>query len=97
MKALVVSKPPCQLERGELRRVPQNPRSWAVGYHVCCPRCGYVSMALNGEDGLRIEEDGDQPTLSEPLRCLYCEVLMRVEAGELTLEEDARVRNIRFR
>jgi hypothetical protein len=97
MKALAVSKPPCQLERGELRRVPQNLRSWVVGYHICCPRCGYVSIALNGKDDLRITEDSALPTLSEPLRCLYCEVLMHLRSGEIFLEEDDRVRNIKYR
>jgi hypothetical protein len=43
MKAVVSSKRPCVLVRGEMRRVPQD-RSYKgiVGYHVCCPRCGFV-------------------------------------------------------
>ena len=50
------SKPPCKLERGELRRVSQDRRFGLVGYHVCCPRCGFVTVALNGNDGLVITE-----------------------------------------
>ena len=49
--------------------------------------------------GLDIDE-GDAPddlTFSKAVRCTFCRVLMHVSHGELRLEEDADVRNIRFR
>ena len=56
MRLHVTDRRPCRLERGDLRRVPQNLQSGIVGYHVCCPRCGFVTVALNGNDGLTITE-----------------------------------------
>ncbi len=98
MKALITDKVPCRLEKAELRRVPQNPRSWVVGYHVCCPRCGFVTIALNGKDDLEIEESVDSNvSFSCPLRCIYCQVLIHIQRCVLTLEEDDLVRNIRYR
>jgi hypothetical protein len=92
-------KRPCKLERGELRRVPQDRRGLIVGYHVCCPRCGFVTVALNGHAGLVIteSEDGERVTFSEPLRCLYCAVLIALSDGEAQLEEDERVRRVQYR
>ena len=46
IRMLPTSKGPCKLERGEMRRVSQDKRFGLVGYHVCCPRCGYVTVAL---------------------------------------------------
>ena len=65
-----------------------------VGYHVCCPRCGFNTPALAGSDGLDIDE-GEAPddlTFSKALRCTFCRVLMHVAHGELRLEEDADAR-----
>ena len=50
MRLHVTDRRPCRLERGDLRRVPQNPLSGVVGYHLCCLRCGFVTVALNGSD-----------------------------------------------
>jgi hypothetical protein len=97
VKAVVTSKVPCKLQGGELRRVPQNPRGWVVGYHVSCPRCGFVTLAVAGRKDLAITEDNGRVTFSRPLRCTYCQVLIRIERGELTLEEDDRVRRVRYR
>ena len=92
------SKPPCKLERGELRRVSQDRRYGLVGYHVCCPRCGFVTAVLNGTDELAITESADESvTFSLPARCVFCNVLIHLVAGELTLEEDDRVRNVSYR
>jgi len=95
------NKPPCKLERGELRRVSQDRRFGLVGYHVCCPRCGFVTVALNGNDGLTITEAEEAGallvTFSRPLRCTYCAVLIHLDRGEATLEEDANVRQVRYR
>ena len=57
MRLHVTDRRPCRLERGDLRRVPQNPLSGVVGYHLCCLRCGFVTVALNGNDGLVITDD----------------------------------------
>ena len=99
MKLVPSSKRPCRLERGEVRRVPQDRANLLVGFHLCCPRCGFNTPALAGHDDLDIAE-GDEPddlTFSKTLRCTFCRVLIHVRHGELRLEEDADVRHIRFR
>ena len=98
MKAQVTNSAPCKLSKGELRRIPKNPRSWPIGYHVGCPRCGFVTMAVVGKDGLEIDESVDgRVTFSKPLRCAYCQVLIHLNRCELTLEEDENVRQVRYR
>jgi len=93
------SKRPCVLQRGEVRRVPQDRGGFLVGYHVCCVRCGFVTPALQGDAGLEITETKDPSdiTFSKPLRCTFCRVLVHVSHGDLELEEDADVRNVRYR
>ena len=56
MKLVPSAKRPCRLERGEIRRVPQDRANLLVGYHVCCLRCGFNTPALAGNDGLDIDE-----------------------------------------
>ena len=99
MKVVPSAKRPCRLERGEVRRVSQDRRNLLVGYHLCCPRCGFVCIALLGHDGLVISEGdaADQVSFSSALRCTFCRVLIHLDNGELRLEEDADVRNIRYR
>jgi hypothetical protein len=99
VKLVPSTKRPCILGRGEVRRVPQDRGGFLVGFHVCCPRCGFVTPALEGDAGLRITETKDPSdiTFSRPLRCTYCRVLMHVSHGDLQLEEDANVRNIQYR
>ena len=101
MKLRASVLPPCQLLRGDLRRVPQNPLSGVVGYHICCPRCGFGTVAINGSKGLSIIEiqvDSEVlVTFSRPVRCTYCAVLIHLENGEGRLEEDAHVRQVRYR
>jgi len=99
VKLVPSTKRPCRLERGEIRRVPQDRSNLLVGYHVCCLRCGFNTPALAGTDGLDIDEGDatDDLTFSKALRCTFCRVLMHVSHGELRLEEDADVRHIRFR
>ncbi len=99
MRAIVSDKRPCRLGRGELRRVPQD-RSFhgIVGYHLGCPRCGFITAVLNGVDNLAISErDDGAVSFSTPARCVYCSVLLHLTEGELTLEEDASVRPVRYR
>jgi hypothetical protein len=99
MKINPSSKRPCRLERGDVRRVPQERRAMLVGYHLCCPRCGFVCVALVGHDDLVITEgeDNDIVTFSSAVRCVFCRVLIHLDGGELRLEEDADVRNVRYR
>ena len=99
MKLQVTNRRPCELERGQARRVSQNPRGVLVGYHVCCPRCGYVTVALHGSDGLTITESDDRTevTFSKPLRCLFCKVRIAATAGEMQLIEDEHVRDVHYR
>jgi len=91
--ARIVDRAPCELEPGELRRVPQNSRARVVGYHLCCPACGFVTLAVNGDEGLVITE-GDEPddlTFSRPVECLYCEAQVHVNRGELIMVENGDV------
>ncbi len=99
MRVVPSTKRPCRLERGDVRRVPQDRRGLLVGYHVCCPRCGFVTPALAGDAGLDIVEGQDPSglTFSQPVRCTFCRVLLHLSHGELCLEEDADVRNVRYR
>lgn len=99
MKVVPSTKRPCRLERGEVRRVPQDRGGLLVGYHVCCPRCGFITPALEGDAGFVIAEQQDATdlTFSRALRCTFCRVLMHLSHGELWLEEDADVRNVRYR
>jgi len=98
VKMRSVIKRPCRLEHGELRRVPIRRESPLIGFHVCCPRCGFISHALNGHTDLAITEDDDgQVSFSHPVRCVFCRVLIHLSAGDARLEEDASVRNVRYR
>ena len=82
-----------------MRRVSQDRRFGLVGYHVCCPRCGYVTVALHGRDEMVITEDAatGAVTFSVPLRCVFCQVLIHVRDGLGSLEEDEHVRDVRYR
>lgn len=100
MRLVPTAKRPCNLEPCEARRVSQNPQFPIVGYHLCCPRCGFVSIAFQNHEGMVISEGAtadDEVTFSKPLRCIYCAVLIHVTAGNITLEEDEHARNVRFR
>ena len=99
MKATLTDKRPCRLARGEIRRVPQDRcYSGLVGYHVCCPRCGFVTAVLNGTDGVAItESDEGAVSFSHPPRCVYCSVLLGLTDGAFALEEDEHVRSVRYR
>lgn len=97
MKAVLTDKRPCKLGRGEMRRVPQD-RSFRglVGYHVGCPRCGFVTIALQGDEGLLISESAQgEVTFSRPVRCVLCSVLLGLRAGELGWEEDVQSRPVK--
>jgi len=83
----LTNKPPCRLERGELRRIPLNPAFGLVGVHLCCPRCGFVTVALRGSKGLEINEH-EGISFSQPVRCLFCKVLLHLDHNHMELEED---------
>ena len=97
MKAKPTNRPPCRLESGDLRRVPQDPLYGLVGYHVCCPRCGFVTVALHGSEGLSIAEDDAGVSFSQPLRCTYCSVLLHLVQGRFEIEDDGHARPVRAR
>lgn len=99
MRLIPTAKRPCNLERCEGRRVPQDPRFPIIGYHLCCPRCGFVSIAFQNHEGLVISESAtpEHVTFSKPLRCIYCAVLISVNDGTIRLEEDEHVRRLLFR
>jgi hypothetical protein len=78
-----------------MRRVPQD-RNFRglIGYHVGCPRCGFVTIALQGDEGLEITEGtANEVTFSRPVRCVLCNVLLGLLEGELTWSE-TQVRNV---
>jgi hypothetical protein len=97
MRLELTDKRPCRLLAGEARRVPQNPRSPLVGYHLGCPRCRFVCIALQHDGGLVIDEDlaAREVTFVRPLRCTRCQALIHVERGYVWTEEDAHVRPLR--
>lgn len=99
MKLVLSTRRPCELSRGEARRVSQRVKGILVGYHVCCPRCGFVTVALNGHQGFAITEsdDGAEVSFSHPLRCMFCKVLIAVTASVVELQEDEHVRQIHYR
>lgn len=98
LRAVPTSKRPCQLLGGELRRVPQD-RSFrgVLGYHVGCPRCGFVTAAIAGDEGLRIEERDEVVSFSEPVRCVFCRARLHLREGEIQVEEGPDVRYVRYR
>ena len=88
MKMLTVIKPPCQLKPGELRRVPIRPDMPLIGLHLCCPSCGFNSFI----SGREITQDHEGlVSFSTPHRCIICQILIHLEAGEAQLEEDENV------
>ncbi len=99
MKMVVSDSRPCALRRGEMRRVPLS-RSLRgiVGYHVCCPRCGFVTAVLDGDEDVCITEsdDGQMVSFSRPARCVFCAVLIHLCRGEARFEEDANARNAQY-
>lgn len=98
MKATVTNTAPCKLTKGELRRVPISRTEWPIGYHVCCPRCGYTTLALNYHHGLEIDESADgHVSFSAPIRCLFCQVQISIKRCELTVKEDEHVRHATYR
>jgi hypothetical protein len=99
LRVVATSKRPCNLERCEVRRVSQNYQFPLVAYHVCCPRCGFVTIAFQNHEELVITETTDPNilTFSKPVRCTYCAVLIHVSEGNIQLELDGDVRNLRFR
>jgi hypothetical protein len=99
MKAILTDKRPCRLSRGEMRRVPQA-RTFPglVGYHLCCPACGFPNAVLHGVEMQRISEHEDGTvSFSVPAKCVYCRVILELIRGELTTKEGPDVRAITFR
>lgn len=69
VKLVPSAKRPCRPERGEIRRVPQDRANLLVGYHVCCPRYGFNTPALAGNDGLDTDEGEASDNLTFWMRC----------------------------
>jgi hypothetical protein len=83
--AHLTDHPVCKLHPGELRRVPQDGARSLIGYHVACPACGFVNIALPGEQGLQIDEGA--MTFSHRLACMRCRASLRVDKGAFFWEE----------
>jgi hypothetical protein len=97
MKLTLTSKRPCALRRGEARRVPQPPSPHLVGYHLACPRCGFVFTVVAGHGGMQVVEAEDGITFSEPVQCAFCRVVVHVCSGHIVLEEGPDVRSVSYR
>ena len=93
MRAIITNKTRCRLDKGELRRVPQNTTVPPLAYHVACPRCGFVALVMQGRDAAQISEYGEAVSIAPPFRCLLCHVLVSLEYGEFQLVEDRHVRH----
>ncbi|MGI5861314.1 MAG: hypothetical protein ACOX6T_04555 [Myxococcales bacterium] len=83
----VVTKRPCRLDRGELRRVSQDRRQLLIAYHLCCPRCGFVNAVFHQHQGQVITEgeDGERVSFSAPVRCVlrprFASAVLRTRAS----------------
>lgn len=98
MRVVLSSKRPCHLQRGEVRRVPQDARATTpVGYHVACPRCGFPNIVLHGARGQRITEAESGLSFAEAFGCTYCRARVLVSEGQFHIEEGPEVRDVRFR
>jgi hypothetical protein len=93
----LTTKRPCALRRGEARRVPQPPSPHLVGYHLACPRCGFVFTVVAGHDGMQVAEAADGVTFSQPVRCAFCRVVLHIHESYVVLEEGPNVRNVSYR
>ncbi|MCP4677372.1 MAG: hypothetical protein GY854_18030 [Deltaproteobacteria bacterium] len=96
MKTKPTSRPPCKMQRGDIRRVPSAEQYALVSYYVCCPKCGFVGGALPDED-FKIIEDEQGVTFSTPLRCLFCHVLIHLEDDVIDLQADEETLNVQYR
>ena len=85
VKARVVEKPCSELRPWELARVPADRKAQVVGYRVCCPACGFVTLSVAGDAGQQIYEGDPGLTLSEPVECLYCGARVLIEYGGMVL------------
>jgi hypothetical protein len=94
MKMMPTERRPCRMRRGDLRRVPQERRCRVVAYYVGCPRCGFVTPVIEGQDGVRIAEDGELVSFSGQIVCVMCLVRIALVRGEATLEEGPDVRPV---
>lgn len=95
MKLTVTERRPCKMRPGDLRRVPQSPSALVIGYHVACPRCGFVTPAIRGDRGLFIDEGAAGVSFSRPVRCLQCLVDIAITGSDATLHEGPDARPVR--
>ena len=85
VRARVVDKPCSELRPWDLCRVPSDRKAPVLGYRVCCPACGFVTLSVAGDDGQAIYEGQPGLTLSQPVECLYCGARVLIEYGEMVL------------
>jgi len=79
--------PACRLQKGQARRVPRRPGASLVGYHLCCPECGWRLFVMHGDDDQEVIEGQDGLTILPPVICGYCGLEIAVDGGEVTLKE----------
>lgn len=85
MKAQLVSKRPCRLVAGDIRRIPQDERHPPVGYLIGCPSCGRgTTVAVGGFSDLGQQMDIGSLTLLKPAQCGLCRKEFTLSNGSLT-------------
>ena len=94
--ARVVDKPCTKLLPWELARVPSDRRAPPIGYRLCCPSCGFVTLSVIGDQGQALLGRGRGLSLAQPVECLYCEAQVLVQGGQMTLVEDGHVHRRRL-
>lgn len=90
----VTARRPCRMKPCDLRRVPAGDDLRLVGYYVGCPRCGWVTAAVHGDDGLVVTEHGERVSFSVPVVCTGCRVRIHLRDSDATLEETPDVRDL---
>ena len=77
------------LDKGNMLRIPADPRDSCRQYMVCCPRCGHVTSVPDSPN-MSIAEDVEpfRMTLSSAMRCGFCRVLISIIESTYTLTDD---------
>lgn len=80
MKARLVTKRPCRLSAGDIRRIPQAENHPAVGYLVAC-RCGKSTTVPVGvfADTPGQAFDVSTLTLAKPVVCVSCRARFTID------------------
>lgn len=77
-----------RLARGEVRRVPKDPR-YLMGIYLGCPSCGLVTVISADERTMAEQHDGSELRLSmrPAWPCERCKRAYRIENDEIVFDE----------